>query len=345
MKIRIDRELQRLTRRNVEASFTYQYFGKNVNINISSDNGLKFNNNFDSFHNVGFIKNKNNYNLFYQIWLQDKDKPLVVFFHGSAENSSTHPLFVFNALSKGYNVISFDQEGYGSSDGIRGTFRNNDDYIQNTKLIIDKSELLYKEKFNKMPSYIFTGSSAGCAILLYFYLKIKPENVIKIFLFSPYLKIHKRVINPIANKIIGIVKFKSFPLMREDSQRLIYENDQDNYLNMNKNISDNKHFLINRFKDTRIHRINSLKWLSAIIRKQNFIYYYSIKKKHECFNIPVYCFISENDLIVDNKRTFNFMKNIGQKKNLFRQAGFSHEFLEYQDKRGEMFYTLLNLFL
>ncbi len=44
-------------------------------------------------------------------------KGTVIQFHGNAENMTTHFLFVYWLVAKGYNVFVFDYRGYGASDG------------------------------------------------------------------------------------------------------------------------------------------------------------------------------------------------------------------------------------
>lgn len=341
--MKIDEDLQKIVTNTVDYSYPLKVEELDLLVTVSSGGGLKFNNQFDSIHTTGFVTNHNNHRIFYQLWLSDKDKPIVFFNHGSAENSSLHAKYVAFLLKKGYNFASFDQEGYGDSDGIRGTVENDDDYVKNFDIIIEKVSSLFENRFKIKPAFYLSGFSAGSPVILEWYMfytgKETKDKIKKIFLFSPYLKNHKRVMKPVIEFYLGLKDFKKFPLIREDSQWAVINGTEEDYIYINRNISDNKIFLSRRYKDTRIHRINSYKWLSSMIKRQKKIYRFASNKT---FNIPVHIFIAQNDIIVDNKRTYKFMKKIKQADNLVIIDGAFHEMLDYEDQRGEILYNKLN---
>ncbi len=338
----LNRDIQRKAREPVHVDWQFKFFGKTILVKLDSEKGLIFDNKFEESHFSGHLVNHNRHRLFYQGWFVDRERPTIFFVHGSAENSSTHPLFVYNCLANGFNFFSFDQEGYGSSDGIRGTFKEDSDYTANLKIMLDLAISKFKENYGIAPNIYTCASSAGCPVLLESLIQHRSDNIKKVFLFSPYLKNNRKVIKPWLEFILGLLNFKPLPLIRESSQLLINMGDEENYCRMNKNISDNDIFLKRRFTDTRIHRINSYKWISSMIKRQNRILKSARRFKDRLFDIPVYGIICEEDNIVENSKTVEFMNLIGQKKNLYRKSDFSHEFLDYEDKRGELFYKLFN---
>ncbi|HOJ64620.1 MAG TPA: alpha/beta fold hydrolase [Spirochaetota bacterium] len=341
----MDRELQKRLRINVNLKDKFKFNGSYIDYKIISSQGIIFSDDIDKFHSYGFLKNKGR-KIFYQSWILDNKKPFIFFLHGNAENSTTHPAFIYNCIKKGYNFISFDQIGYGDSDGLRGIIKSFDEYIENVDIVF---EYFYNKLKENCPIFYFAGFSMGGLELLYyliFYKKYsnskKVESIKKGFLFAPYLKNHKRLINSFLEYYFLIFNrcFSYKKLLREDSQKAIFENDDQFYINLYKNLSDNRDFLIRRKKDIRIHRLNSNKWLSIMIKSQREIKnkIFSSKEIDNIKNISLYFFINENDLVVDNTIVVEYCKKLGLMDNLFLQKSFYHDFLDYEDERINYFY-------
>ncbi len=337
--MRIDRNLQRHLRQKVSFSYQDVFFGQNVLISVSSEHGLLFNNDFDAYKTNGYIKNHNNHSIFYEIWLIDSSKPLIVFHHGTAENSSLHSKLIYFYLMNGYNCIVFDQEGCGESDGIRGGLKNDNDFVRNCDCIIEQGITLFHDKFTVYPEIFLTAFSSGAIIILEWYSRYakmaQKLRVKKIFLFAPYLKIHKRIIKPLTEFFIPLYHFRKSSLLRENFQKAIINGDLKTYIHMNRNISDNTLFLTRQFPDTRIHRINSYALLSSMIKQQNRI----IQNAYRKFTIPVFSYAASNDSVVDNEQTHFFMKKIKQFENFFIVENSFHELLDYEDERSDSFYS------
>ena len=181
-KNNIDFDLQKKLRDFVKIEDSLYFENKKIFFEINSDIGIVYlDEGINKYHYSGYIKNNRNIRLFYQYWLIDPFRPTIFFLHGNAENSSSHPLFFFYLLKKGFNILTFDQEGYGSSDGIRGTIVNADYYFENIELIYkffyNKLLLLRKGAVNikkndeiNYPEFIFIGFSMGGFEVIYFYL-------------------------------------------------------------------------------------------------------------------------------------------------------------------------------
>jgi len=102
---------------------------------VTSERGLEFlDNGLNTLHHFGFKKcysndGKRDFDIFYQYWISDPSLPSILFFHGNAENSCTHPKFFYHLVLKGYNVFAFDNIGHGNSSGLRGSVKFYSDYI------------------------------------------------------------------------------------------------------------------------------------------------------------------------------------------------------------------------
>lgn len=378
-KNNIDFDLQKKLRDFVKIEDSLYFENKKIFFEINSDIGIVYlDEGINKYHYSGYIKNNRNIRLFYQYWLIDPFRPTIFFLHGNAENSSSHPLFFFYLLKKGFNILTFDQEGYGSSDGIRGTIVNADYYFENIELIYkffyNKLLLLRKGAVNikkndeiNYPEFIFIGFSMGGFEVIYFYLiyfynktkenknELKFFNSIKtIILLCPWLNTHKRITNPFILKFLKYLYkiFNPYILMSQETQRMILSKDENFYIELYKNLTDNYEYLKRRFKDTRIHRLRSMRWLSNITKCQHELYKFIKKicknKDKESFIKllqNIYIFIGEKDIIVDNERTLNISKlisNITKSSNIFVLKDYFHDFLDYDKEKLEPFFSKLD---
>lgn len=349
---KIDEELQNRLRADINYNGSFKFNDIVVKYNIKSGGGIKFNDDaIDLKSSSGYFKNRKNDSLFFQYWIMDKNKPLFFFVHGNAESSTTHPKFLYTLLSQKYNLFVFDQIGYGDSEGIRGSLDDFSDYINNIDDFIIFA--LNSNNLHKNDIYLAGFSTGALEVLYYYFIENKGQiktvyNVKKIFLFSPFFKAHRRLINnPTA---IFLVIFSRFfgknRLIRQAEQKTILDNDEEFYIQAYKNLTDNAVFLRRRKRDTRIYKVNSNRWISQIILAQlkifGFILFNCRRIIKNIKDIKVYFYISENDLVVDNKRTLKIAKLLNLKNNVFISEKAYHDFLDYEDERGAIFYSDLN---
>lgn len=350
---KIDEKLQKWLRENINYEGSFRFGKKEVRYNIRSKYGINFNDAaIDAKKTAGFFKNRINQSLFYQYWIIDENRPLIFFIHGNAESSTTHPLFLYNLLSLKYNLFVFDQVGYGDSDGVRGIFDSFGNYIDNIDDFIKFT--LNNNNLNKNDIYLAGFSTGALEVLFYYIFKNKNrdkevyKNTKKIFLLSPFFRSHRRLVN-IPTEIFLILFNRLFGknrLIRQSEQKKILENNEDFYIQTYKNLTDNAEFLKRRRRDTRIYKVNSNRWISRIILAQNKLYSYIILNRREIIknikDIKVYFYISENDLVVDNRQTLKIAKLLNLQSNVILSKNAYHDFLDYEDARGEAFYSDLN---
>ncbi|MCB0347335.1 MAG: alpha/beta fold hydrolase [Bdellovibrionales bacterium] len=96
-----------------------------------------------------------------------KSKGLVLFFHGNAENITSHFVTLFWFTEAGYDYALFDYRGYGKSTGNV----NNDKAMIDVKTMMDWGLKVSKEK--KIPLIVY-GQSLGANLSLK-YLSLHPE--------------------------------------------------------------------------------------------------------------------------------------------------------------------------
>lgn len=405
MEIKIEKEeyykILKLLHKPVSYSDSFLYDKEEVGFKVTSENGLEFfNDGLNNIHRSGFLKcysndKKREYDIFYQYWIVSPESKSIFFFHGNAENSSTHPKLFYYLLINNYNIFTFDNIGHGSSSGLRGSIEYYSDYLDIADQVFQfynntLKSLIYKKNLKNLTNinldwFIF-GFSFGGLLAADFGFYIKKElnkdfqnekflnkkdidgkkikdvnkkdnkdkykinesdtkfhiatNIIGIFLFSPWFSTHKRLIN-IFTKIYLIFFhpfFKKDKLMNLKLQKEIFTMNDESYININKNLTDNIEFLKVRKKDTRIFRVISKRRLAEIYKAQR-----NLRKIKNNYNISIYGFIPEKDFIVDSEVTKNNLQNWNGEFTILPEC--YHDFFDYDDYRWNNFSEKLILYL
>lgn len=116
-----------------------------------------------------WIESTNNAKLFawYFHTRKEKAKAIIVYFHGNAENISSHYLNLVWTLEKGYDLFTFDYRGYGRSSDTQATPENTlEDGIRAVRWVHKKNPDL---------PIILIGQSLGGAIALRTAIELKNE--------------------------------------------------------------------------------------------------------------------------------------------------------------------------
>jgi len=86
----------------------------------------------------GNFKGQKNFNLFYQGYLPtEKPRAILLIVHGLAEHSGRYINVVDYFVPRGYAVYSFDQQGHGQSEGMRGYVHKFSHYISDLNTFLD----------------------------------------------------------------------------------------------------------------------------------------------------------------------------------------------------------------
>ncbi|HPO49132.1 MAG TPA: alpha/beta hydrolase [Spirochaetota bacterium] len=341
---KINEKLQDKLREEVSFGGEFKFKDAKKNFKVDSKKGLIFENDFDDFKRSGFLLNPKGKKIFYQYWFKDSEKTTILFVPGSFENSSTHPKLIYYYLSWGYNVLTFDQEGSGESDGIRGQIDDFKDYIKNLDIVTK----FFLKKNTPSGDFFLSGFSFGAFTLLYYLIFFKKKFFYpkKIVLFAPYLKLHERLKNTFSKILLFIPSyfFSKKKILREDKQLIILNGSLEQYFNLNKYLTDNKVFLTTRKLDSRIHTLNSYRWVSQILSRQKKLQrkiFYCPKVVKTLKNYDITVFYCEKEAIVDNRILKKIVDKLGITDNTHYLKNFFHDFLDYENDEAEDFYDKL----
>lgn len=119
-----------------------------------------------------------------------KSKAIILFFHGNAENLSTHFYTLYGLTKHGFDYLIFDYQGYGKSEGSPSP--------SGTLVDARAAYQWIKENYNNLPIVIF-GQSLGGAIAARFSSEIADPQIRALILDSTFVS-YREVANDVLRK-------------------------------------------------------------------------------------------------------------------------------------------------
>lgn len=121
-------------------------------------------------HTTSKVKTTSGLEIFYEEWLPDDPKAVVVLVHGLGEHCGryAHVAAAFNQA--GYALLTMDLPGHGQTGGTRG-------HIPSTGMVMELIHQRLEEahrRFPQLPRFLY-GHSMGGNLVLYFTLNRKPK--------------------------------------------------------------------------------------------------------------------------------------------------------------------------
>lgn len=130
-------------------------------------------------HKTGTFKGVKDTELFYQSWLADSPSGALIIVHGLGEHSGRYKNVLNVLKGDSISVYSFDQRGFGKSQGKRGCVDSFRDYIEDVKIFVAK----VKSDNNELP-VIMLGHSLGGLIAAMFAIEYG-DDINGLILSSP----------------------------------------------------------------------------------------------------------------------------------------------------------------
>ena len=110
-------------------------------------------------HNTGTFIGKGGTEIFFQSWLVEKPRGVLVIAHGVGEHSGRYGNIINELTGSGISIYALDHRGHGKSGGKRGHVDSFMDFVYDLKLFID----LIREE-NRSITLVLLGHSMGGAI-------------------------------------------------------------------------------------------------------------------------------------------------------------------------------------
>ncbi|HPF05303.1 MAG TPA: lysophospholipase [Spirochaetota bacterium] len=252
-------------------------------------------------HDTGSFTGKGGVEIFFQKWLVEKARAVLIIAHGLGEHSGRYGNLLNSLAGKKISVFAIDHRGHGKSDGKRGHIDSFMDYVYDLKLFIE----FIKEENRGLP-IILLGHSMG-GVITARYSMTYPDDVSLIVMSSPGLAPAFKVPEwkkSLASFFSSRIGTLSFP----------------NGLNV-EGISHDKEVVNAYENDPLIHDRISARWTVEFLRATE-----------ECManakNIrkPLLLFHGKSDSIADFKATEEFYNSVSSaNKKLYLYEGLYHE--------------------
>ncbi len=180
-------------------------------------------------HQENVFKSKDGLTLFYQSWIPDHPKAMLLIVHGFGEHTGRYQNVVDALLPEGYALHAFDLRGHGKSEGITNYVDSFDQYIDDVKAFHD----VIRKTNPDLPLFLL-GHSMGSCIASYF--TSKHEHLLKGLILSgcgirvgegvnPLLKLMAGMISKIAGKSTIDTRLDPNSLSHDPSVVKAYIND------------------------------------------------------------------------------------------------------------------------
>ena len=137
----------------------------------------------DSFsHDSGTYTGKGGVEIFFQKWVVQKARAVLILVHGIGEHSGRYGNLLKSLAGKNISVFAIDHRGHGRSEGKRGHVDSFMDYIYDLKLFTE----FVKEENRGLPVIMYGHSMGG--VIASKYAMTYPDDISMLVLSSPGFK-------------------------------------------------------------------------------------------------------------------------------------------------------------
>src|SRR5208337_2930959 len=130
-------------------------------------------------HDTGTYTGKGGVEIFFQKWLAEKARAVLVIVHGVGEHSGRYTNLINALAGKRISVFGIDHRGHGRSEGKRGHIDSFMDYVYDLKLFVE----FVKEENRGLPVILFGHSMGG--VIGARYAMTYPDDLSMLVLSSP----------------------------------------------------------------------------------------------------------------------------------------------------------------
>ncbi|MCL2156176.1 MAG: lysophospholipase [Leptospirales bacterium] len=108
-------------------------------------------------HEIGSFTGKGGVEIYFQKWIAEKAKAVLIIVHGLGEHSGRYGNLLKSFDNKGISFFAIDHRGHGKSDGKRGHIDSFMDYVYDLKLFVE----FVKDENRGLPIILYGHSMGG----------------------------------------------------------------------------------------------------------------------------------------------------------------------------------------
>lgn len=248
--------------------------------------------------------------IYYRVWKPTgKIRAAVVITHGQGDHGGRYMYTADQIVREGFSVWAADLRGHGKSGGQRGHVENFDDYLADTRRVIEKA----KEDNPQVKPFLL-GHSLGGLIVLDYAEKIG-SSISGVIASAPLLRLKMQV--PPWKVALGKALSSLAPTMSMKT-------------GLDPNLlSHDQEVVRNYINDPLVHGVASTRFYTELIHEVN-----ETLQGGKKLTIPCLVMVGTGDGIVDSSTTQEFFKTIASPdKTLKVYEGLYHEVLNEPDKQ------------
>jgi acylglycerol lipase len=260
-------------------------------------------------HNTGTFIGKGGTEIFFQNWIVDNPRGILVIAHGVGEHSGRYENIISELEGSRISIYALDHRGHGRSGGKRGHIDSFMDYVYDLKLFID----LIKEEHVKAP-LILLGHSMG-GVIANKYALTYPDDLNGIVLSSPGL--------------VPTVKIAAWKLsMANAISKYLPELHQPTNLDTSMLSHDSN--VIEAYENDRlVHRKVTARWFTEFMNACK-----ECLRDASQLNLPILVFHGKEDKIVNYQGSERVFHNATTRiKELYLFEGLYHETMNELEKK------------
>ena len=130
-------------------------------------------------HEIGSFTGKGGVEIYFQKWIAEKAKFVLIIAHGVGEHSGRYGNLLKSFENKGVSFFAVDHRGHGKSDGKRGHIDSFMDYVYDLKLFVE----FVKDENRGLPIILYGHSMGG--VIASKYAMTYPDDLTMLVLSSP----------------------------------------------------------------------------------------------------------------------------------------------------------------
>lgn len=260
---------------------------------------------------LGVLQGKGELRFFFQKWIAEKAKAVLILVHGLGEHSGRYENLLKSIADRKISVFAIDHRGHGKSDGKKGHIDSFMDYVYDLKLFLE----FIKEENKGLPVIIYGHSMGG--VIAAKYAMTYPDDLSMLVLSSPAFAPGFKV--PAWKA--GVASFFSSRISSLTFPNGISSTD----------LSHDENVITAYVNDPLVHNKITARWTVEFTRAGQ-----------ECLNNagsikkPILIFHGKEDHIADCKASENFYNSVSSiKKELFIFEGLYHETINEKSPENE----------
>jgi alpha-beta hydrolase superfamily lysophospholipase len=256
-------------------------------------------------HDDGRVHSPDGLSIYWQRWLPEAPKAIMLFVHGLGEHSGRYLNLVEHLTPQGFGCYGLDYRAHGRSPGLRVHVDRFDQFLMDLGAVHG----LVRREHPGLPIFLMGHSQGGLIVLLY--ALEYPKDIPGVVISSPFLGIHDSVKPNAVVKVVAPILSQIFP-------KVLFPNNVDaTYLSHDPDV-------VTAYKeDPLVSGKVSARWFTSLLEAQR-----KVLDEAPTLSMPALVMQSGGDRLVDVEATRRWVEHAPKELVEYEEwEGFYHEML------------------